>query len=82
MSSEVIIGHDGRPRCAWVDARDAASVHYTTKSGVPLGAGDFIRRNLDVSYSGSPKGQRLSAARSGSTHPTDPQGQAAAEPHR
>jgi DNA-3-methyladenine glycosylase I len=28
MSSDVIIGHDGRPRCAWADARDTASVHY------------------------------------------------------
>src|SRR5215475_202108 len=28
MSSDVIIGHDGKPRCAWVDAGDAASVRY------------------------------------------------------
>jgi hypothetical protein len=46
-----------------------------------LGAGDFTRRNLDVSYSGSPTGNTLGCT-SGSTHPTDPLGQAAAEPHR
>ena len=28
MSSDVIIGHDGKPRCAWVDGGDAASVRY------------------------------------------------------
>ena len=47
-----------------------------------LGADDFTRRKLDVSYGGSPNGQTPSVARSGSTHPTDPQGQADADPHR
>jgi len=28
MSSDVIIGRDGRLRCAWVDARDTPSVRY------------------------------------------------------
>ena len=28
MSSDVIIGHDGRPRCGWVGAGDSASVRY------------------------------------------------------
>jgi DNA-3-methyladenine glycosylase I len=28
MSSDVIIGHDGRPRCGWADVRDTASVRY------------------------------------------------------
>jgi DNA-3-methyladenine glycosylase I len=28
MSSEVIIGHDGRPRCAWVGAGETAGVRY------------------------------------------------------
>ena len=28
MSSDVIIGHDGRPRCGWVGSGDAASVRY------------------------------------------------------
>ena len=28
MSSDVIIGHDGWPRCAWVDTRDTASIQY------------------------------------------------------
>ena len=28
MSSDVIIGPDGRPRCAWAGARDTASVRY------------------------------------------------------
>jgi DNA-3-methyladenine glycosylase I len=28
MSSDVIIGRDGKPRCPWTDADDAASVRY------------------------------------------------------
>jgi DNA-3-methyladenine glycosylase I len=28
MSSDVIIGHDGKPRCAWVGAGDTAAVRY------------------------------------------------------
>jgi DNA-3-methyladenine glycosylase I len=28
MSSDVIIGHDGKPRCGWVGAGDSASVRY------------------------------------------------------
>ena len=28
MSSDVIIGHDGKPRCAWAGARDTAAVRY------------------------------------------------------
>jgi DNA-3-methyladenine glycosylase I len=28
MSSDVIIGHDGKPRCAWVGAGDTASARY------------------------------------------------------
>ncbi|HEV2370569.1 MAG TPA: DNA-3-methyladenine glycosylase I, partial [Streptosporangiaceae bacterium] len=28
MSSDVIIGHDGKPRCAWVGGADTASVRY------------------------------------------------------
>ncbi|HEY2296697.1 MAG TPA: DNA-3-methyladenine glycosylase I [Jatrophihabitans sp.] len=28
ISSDVIIGHDGKPRCAWADTRDTPSVHY------------------------------------------------------
>jgi DNA-3-methyladenine glycosylase I len=28
MSSDVIIGSDGKPRCPWVDERDAASARY------------------------------------------------------
>jgi DNA-3-methyladenine glycosylase I len=28
MSSDVIIGHDGRPRCAWAAADDTASIRY------------------------------------------------------
>ena len=28
MSSDVIIGRDGKPRCAWVGAGDTASVRY------------------------------------------------------
>jgi DNA-3-methyladenine glycosylase I len=28
MSSDVIIGHDGKPRCAWAGAGDTASVRY------------------------------------------------------
>ena len=28
MSSDVIIGHDGKPRCAWVGAGDTALVRY------------------------------------------------------
>jgi DNA-3-methyladenine glycosylase I len=28
MSSDVIIGYDGKPRCAWVGAGDAGSVRY------------------------------------------------------
>jgi DNA-3-methyladenine glycosylase I len=28
MSNDVIIGYDGRPRCAWAGAGDTASVHY------------------------------------------------------
>src|SRR6476620_5290150 len=28
MSSDVIIGHDGKPRCGWVGAGDTASVRY------------------------------------------------------
>src|SRR5690242_20184833 len=28
MSDDVIIGHDGKPRCAWVRAEDSASAHY------------------------------------------------------
>jgi DNA-3-methyladenine glycosylase I len=28
MSSDVIIGPDGKPRCGWVDANDAASARY------------------------------------------------------
>ena len=28
MSNDVIIGDDGKPRCAWVGAADTASLHY------------------------------------------------------
>jgi DNA-3-methyladenine glycosylase I len=28
MSSDVIIGHDGKPRCAWAGAGDTASIRY------------------------------------------------------
>src|SRR6478672_2271817 len=28
MSSDVIIGHDGKPRCVWAGAGDSASVRY------------------------------------------------------
>ncbi len=28
MSTDVIIGYDGKPRCAWVGAGDAASGRY------------------------------------------------------
>jgi len=28
MSTDVIIGRDGKPRCPWVDANDPASAHY------------------------------------------------------
>ena len=28
MTSDVIMGHDGKPRCAWVGAGDTASVRY------------------------------------------------------
>ena len=28
MSNDVIIGDDGKPRCAWVGAADAASLRY------------------------------------------------------
>ena len=28
MSSDVIIGHDGKPRCGWVGAGDSASARY------------------------------------------------------
>jgi DNA-3-methyladenine glycosylase I len=28
MNSDVIIGHDGRPRCAWAGAHETASVRY------------------------------------------------------
>ena len=66
-------------------ARNNCRTKYMLTNNVDyhdLGADDFTRRKLDVSYSGSPDGQTPSAAPSGSTHPTDPHGQADAEPHR
>ena len=28
MSSDVIIGHDGKPRCAWVGTGSTAAIRY------------------------------------------------------